>query len=166
MGRQSAGNTFGGWGLKICTEDIAKFGQLYLQKGRWNGQTARAGIVGGSSHTKQVSNGSDPSRDWDQGYGFQFWRCRHAGVSRRWGEWTVRIVLPEQDAVIAITADTRDMQAELNVSGTKLLPAFQSAPLPVNPAGEAKLKEILSRLEVRPMPQKKAADAAPSAPAK
>ena len=28
----------GGWGLSIPTEGLAKFGQLYLQKGRWNGQ--------------------------------------------------------------------------------------------------------------------------------
>ena len=28
----------GGWGLSIKTEDIAKFGQLYLQKGIWKGE--------------------------------------------------------------------------------------------------------------------------------
>ena len=37
-GSSPQGNTFGGWGLKIRTEDIAKFGQLYLQKGMWNGK--------------------------------------------------------------------------------------------------------------------------------
>jgi len=35
-GSSPQGNSYGGWGLKIRTEDIAKFGQLYLQKGRWN----------------------------------------------------------------------------------------------------------------------------------
>ncbi|HXB44686.1 MAG TPA: serine hydrolase, partial [Puia sp.] len=28
----------GGWGLRIKTEDMAKFGQLYLNKGNWNGK--------------------------------------------------------------------------------------------------------------------------------
>ena len=26
----------GGWGLRLKTEDLAKFGQFYLQKGKWN----------------------------------------------------------------------------------------------------------------------------------
>ncbi|MGZ8554329.1 MAG: serine hydrolase domain-containing protein, partial [Chitinophagaceae bacterium] len=28
----------GGWGLRLKTEDIARFGQLFLQKGKWNGK--------------------------------------------------------------------------------------------------------------------------------
>ena len=28
----------GGWGLQLKTEDMAKFGQLFLQKGKWNGK--------------------------------------------------------------------------------------------------------------------------------
>jgi CubicO group peptidase (beta-lactamase class C family) len=32
------GTNTGGWGLRIKTEDIAKFAQLYLQKGKWNDQ--------------------------------------------------------------------------------------------------------------------------------
>src|ERR1035438_9386782 len=34
----SEGNSLGGYGLYLRTEDIAKFGQLYLQKGKWNGK--------------------------------------------------------------------------------------------------------------------------------
>ena len=58
------------------------------------------------------------------------------------------IVLPEQDAVIAITASTGDMQAELNLVWDKLLPAFQPAPLPANPDEEAKLKQVEANLAV------------------
>jgi hypothetical protein len=58
-------------------------------------------------------------------------------------------VLPEQDAVMAITADTKNMQAELNVVWDKLLPAFQNAPLAPNADEEAKLKKTLSNLSVR-----------------
>jgi len=124
MGRQSAGQHVRRLGLKICTEDIAKFGQLYLQKGRWNGQQLVPASWVDQATTKQVSNGSDPSRDWDQGYGFQFWRCRHAAYRGDGANGQFCIVLPEQDAVIAITADTRDMQAELNVVWDKLLLRF------------------------------------------
>jgi CubicO group peptidase (beta-lactamase class C family) len=71
------GISAGGFGLKIRTEDIAKFGLLYLQKGNWNGKQLIPAAWVEQATSKQVSNGSDPTKDWDQGYGFQFWRCRH-----------------------------------------------------------------------------------------
>jgi CubicO group peptidase (beta-lactamase class C family) len=142
------GNTFGGWGLKIRTEDVAKFGQLYLQKGKWNGKQLVPVEWVEQATAKQVSNGSDPSKDWDQGYGFQFWRCRHGAFRGDGANGQFCIVLPEQDAVIAITADTRDMQAELNVVWDKLLPAFHAKKLPANKEEQAKLKETLVNLAV------------------
>jgi CubicO group peptidase (beta-lactamase class C family) len=142
------GNTLGGWGLKICTEDIAKFGQLYLQKGQWNGKQLVPAAWVEQATARQMSNGSDPTKDWDQGYGFQFWRCRHGAFRGDGAHGQFCVVLPEQDAVVAITANTRDMQAELNVVWDKLLPALQSAPLPENPAEQAKLKETLANLAV------------------
>lgn len=56
-------------------------------------------------------------------------------------------MLPEQDAVIAITALTGDMQAELNVVWDKVLPAFQDKPLPANAEEETRLKEKLADLK-------------------
>src|SRR5262245_27028568 len=71
------GITAGGFGLSIRTEDIARFGQLYLQKGKWRGKqlVPLAWVEGATSY--QTSNGSNPRSDWDQGYGYQFWRCRN-----------------------------------------------------------------------------------------
>lgn len=161
-GASPQGNTFGGWGLMIHTEDIAKFGQLYLQKGKWNGKQLVPAAWVEQATAKQVSNGSDPTKDWDQGYGFQFWRCRHGAYRGDGANGQFCIVLPEQEAVIAITADTRDMQAELNVVWDKLLPAFQSSPLPANAGEEARLKQALASLEVRPPAPRKSADAAPA----
>ena len=148
-GASPQGNTLGGWGLKIRTEDIAKFGQLYLQKGKWNGKQLVPVAWIEQATSKQVSNGSDPTKDWDQGYGFQFWRCRHGAYRGDGAFGQFCIVLPEQDAVIAITADTRDMQAQLNVVWEKLLPAFQRAPMPKNVSEESKLKQTLANLAVR-----------------
>ena len=56
---------------------LPKLGQLYLQKGRWNEKQILPESWVEQATSKQVSNGSDPTKDWDQGYGFQFWRCRH-----------------------------------------------------------------------------------------
>ena len=57
------------------------------------------------------------------------------------------IVLPEQDAVIAITANARDMQAELNVVWDKLLPAFSDAPQAEAPRERAALQATIARLK-------------------
>ena len=58
-------------------------------------------------------------------------------------------MLPEQDTVVAITADTKDMQAELNIVWDKLLPAFYKDALPENADEAAKLKSTLATLAVR-----------------
>ncbi len=151
-GASPQGNTLGGWGLYVRTEDIAKFGQLYLQKGKWQGRQLIPAAWAEQATSKQVSNGSDPTKDWDQGYGFQFWRCRHGAYRGDGANGQFCIVLPEQDAVIAITADTRDMQAELNVVWDHLLPAFHPGPLPANPAEATRLRALLSGLAVHSEP--------------
>ncbi len=140
------GISIGGYGLYLCTEDIAKFGQLLLQKGQWQGQQLVPAEWVEQATAKQVSNGSDPSRDWDQGYGFQFWRCRHDAFRGDGKDGQFCIVLPSQDAVIAITANTGDMQAELNVVWDKLLPALHDEPLDEDPDGQAKLKAVTGKL--------------------
>lgn len=141
------GVTLGGYGLHLRTEDIAKFGQLYLQKGQWNGKQIVPAAWVEQATSKQVSNGSDPQRDWDQGYGFQFWRCRHDAFRGDGKDGQFCIVLPKLDAVIAITANTGDMQAELNVVWDNLLPAFHDQPLAADPEGLAKLKQLASGLK-------------------
>ena len=149
-GASPQGINFGGWGLFLRTEDIAKFGQLYLQKGRWKGKQLIPAAWVEQATSKQVSNGSDPTKDWDQGYGFQFWRCRHGAFRGDGANGQFCVVLPEQDAVIAITADTRDMQAELNLVWEQLLPAFHPKRLPSNSVEQMKLKQSLVNLAVHP----------------
>ncbi len=128
-GTSPQGVSLGGYGLNVRTEDIAKFGLLYLQKGKWNGQQLISAEWVEAATSLQTSNGSNPASDWDQGYGFQFWRCRH-GCYRGDGAFgQYCIVLPEQDAVVAITSGVGNMQAVLNLVWDKLLPAFHSQPL-------------------------------------
>jgi len=60
------GITAGGYGLSIRTEDIARFGQLYLQKGKWQGKQIVPESWVEAATTRQTSNGSNPQSDWDQ----------------------------------------------------------------------------------------------------
>lgn len=143
------GISTGGYGLSIRTEDIAKFGQLYLQKGKWQGKQLVPEAWIDAATARQTSNGSNPASDWDQGYGYQFWRCRHGAYRGDGAFGQYCIVLPEQDAVIAITSGLRDMQAVLNLVWDKLLPAFQPAPLASDAAGQKKLQERLKGLSLR-----------------
>jgi CubicO group peptidase (beta-lactamase class C family) len=152
------GITFGGVGLSIRTEDIARFGLLYLQKGEWDGKQLLPASWVETATARQTSNGSEPTSDWDQGYGYQFWRCRH-GLYRGDGAFgQFCIVMPEQDAVVAITSGTRDMQAVMNLVWDKLLPAMQPTPLPANTVSDQKLELALTGLTLH-QPQ----GAAPSA---
>ena len=71
----------------------------------------------------QVDNPAEPNPDWRQGYGFQFWMARHGyRGDGAYGQFCV--VLPEQDAVIATTAATENMQGILDAVWAHLLPAM------------------------------------------
>ena len=131
------GINVGGWGLSIQTEGLAKFGQLYLQKGAWQGrQLLPAQWVEEATTFKiQQPLPAKPSRpndqnDWVQGYCYQFWRCRHHAFRGDGAFGQFMIVMPEQDAVVAITAETGDMQSELDLVWDHLLPAMKEQPLP------------------------------------
>ena len=142
------GRTIGGYGLFLRTEDIARFGQLYLQQGTWEGRQLLPASWVEQAIAEQVPNGDNLNSDWNQGYGFQFWRCRH-GVYRGDGkDGQFCIVLPDRDAVIAITADTGDLQGVLNIVWDRLLPAFHAAALPEDPEEQAKLRRTLADLKV------------------
>jgi CubicO group peptidase (beta-lactamase class C family) len=121
----------GGWGLSATTETLMKFGQFYLQKGRWNGrQLLPSKWIADATrvHIQQpAGQGQDLSQlkltsDWHQGYGYQFWRCRHNAFRGDGAFGQFCIVLPEQDAVIAMTSRTMDMQGLLNLAWEHLLP--------------------------------------------
>ena len=140
----------GGWGLSIKTEDISKFGQLYLQKGVWEGKQLVSENWVEEATKLQSSNGSNPNSDWDQGYGYQFWRCRHQLYRGDGAFGQYCIVMPEQDAVLAITSGTGDMQKVMDLAWEHLLPAMKEGALPADEEGAKLLEEKLSNLAISP----------------
>ncbi|WP_397569081.1 serine hydrolase domain-containing protein [Schlesneria sp. T3-172] len=144
------GISTGGYGLSIRTEDIARFGQLYLQKGKWNGQQLVPEKWISEATARQTATGSNPASDWDQGYGYQFWRCRHGAFRGDGAFGQYCVVLPELDAVIAITSGVKNMPDVLNVVWDRLLPAFHAEPQAPNPEVAAKLKQTLASLRIPP----------------
>ena len=149
-GTSPQGVTLGGYGLSIRTEDIARFGQLYLQKGQWHGKQLVPEAWVDAATARQTANGSNPKSDWDQGYGYQFWRCRHGAYRGDGAFGQYCIVIPQQDAVVAITSGVRDMQAVLNLVWEHLLPAMNPAPLATDDDAHKKLESRLAGLSLRP----------------
>jgi len=125
----------GGWGLEVKTEDMAKLGQFYLQKGQWNGKQLLP-----ESWFEEATLAQVPSlpagvkkedlkveakdSDWMQGYGYQLWRSRHNSYRADGLNGQFVLIIPEKNAVIVTTANIPDMQAELNLIWEYLLPAF------------------------------------------
>lgn len=143
------GITAGGIGMSATIEDIARFGQLYLQKGMWQGQQILPEAWVEAATCTQIDN-RGMQVDWNQGYGYQFWRCRH-GAYRGDGVFgQYCIVMPEQDAVLAITSgmDVFDMQQPLNLVWDILLPAMQAEALAEDATTQNALAHKLSNLNM------------------
>ena len=136
-------------GLHATTDAIVRLGLLYLQRGAWDGERLLDEAWVAEATSRQVDNPAEPNPDWRQGYGFQFWMARHGyRGDGAYGQFCV--VLPEQDAVIAMTAATANMQGILDAAWEHLLPAMGAEPLPPSPAAGA-LAERLAGLALAPL---------------
>jgi CubicO group peptidase (beta-lactamase class C family) len=149
----------GGWGLRLKTEDMAKFGQLYLQKGKWNDRQLLPekwideATTFKIDQSPGVPQATKDSSDWMQGYCYQFWRCRNNAFRADGAYGQYIIVMPDQDAVIAITSESPDMQDEINLVWKYLLPSIKTGKLSENPAIAANLEQKLTSLAL-PLPAK------------
>jgi CubicO group peptidase (beta-lactamase class C family) len=144
------GVTLGGFGMSATTEDIARFGQMLLQKGRWNGKQVVPAAWVEAATARQASNGSNPKSDWDQGYGYQFWRSRFGNYRGDGAFGQYAIVMPEHDVVVAITSGVRNMQAVLDLVWDRLLPAIRAEALAPDAEAHGRLQATLAGLGLRP----------------
>jgi CubicO group peptidase (beta-lactamase class C family)/predicted glycoside hydrolase/deacetylase ChbG (UPF0249 family) len=150
------GINVGGWGLRLKTEDMAKFGQLFLQKGIWKGkQILPATWVEEASTMKIMQNPEATktqmeSNEWVQGYAYQMWRCRYNAYRADGANGQYIIMLPEKDAVVVITAESPNMQAEINLVWKHILPAFESKKVNIEKGRQAALKSTLASQNLKP----------------
>ena len=142
------GINLGGWGMSAKTEDIAKFGQLYLQKGFLDGKRILPEGWVEEATRSHVSNGDDPENDWNQGYGFQFWRCRNGAFRGDGAFGQYCVVMPEQHAVVAITSNVGNMGEVLNLVWEHLLPGMKASALPDNERDLQALEDRLASMEI------------------
>ena len=114
----------GGWGLHIQPESLAKFGQLLLDKGVWEGKQLLPSAWVEKMMGKQMENGA-------QGYGYQMWRCEHPGAARLDGAFGQYVlVIPDKDMVVVITECTMlDGKRQRRLVWNQLLPQVGDEPL-------------------------------------
>ena len=149
----------GGWGMNMTTRELARFGQFYLQKGMWNGEHILSPYWVELATARQTWSGWQnvgaqrlgAGTDWEQGYGFQFWRCTHGAYRADGAAGQYTIVMPEQDAVVSIHAGLGDMRRELKLVWDHLLPAMKDGTLPENAEALAALRSRCAALALPPV---------------
>ena len=126
-------------GLHLTTEQLARFGQLYLAKGSWAGSELLPPSWVAEATRVHTATPGEPEPDWRRGYGYQFWRSRHGyRGDGAYGQFC--LVLPEQNAVVVTTGDTESMQPVLDAVWAHLMPAFDS------PSGQGDDDRLAARL--------------------
>jgi CubicO group peptidase (beta-lactamase class C family) len=147
------GIAMGGFGLWLRTEDIARFGQLYLQEGVWDGRQLIPAEWVKTATSFKIDTGPNlnPNADWLQGYCYQFWRSRHGfRGDGAFGQFC--IVVPEADLVVAMTAGIGPMHLVLDALWDTVLARLATAPLPEDPAAREGLAVRLAGLALVPHP--------------
>jgi len=144
-------------GLRLRTEDMAKFGQLLLQHGKWNNkQLVPEAWIKEATSFKIESN--DPANkmpsgknDWAQGYCYQMWRGRNNTVRLDGMAGQFVILIPDKDAIVVLTANARNTQEEMNLVHNYLIPAIKSdRAIPSDPASYNELQRKQLELSVKP----------------
>lgn len=111
------GNTFGAGGLFLTLSELHRFGELYLQGGRWNGRQLVPERWVMKSTSKQVENDRDA-----YGYGYLFWGGE-AGSFRADGKYgQFSILMRDKDAVVTVVAESRRAGALLHVIFDEIYP--------------------------------------------
>lgn len=137
--RTEEGVTNGGWGLHLTTRELARFGQLYLDRGVWQGaQLVPADWIAEATGKRIESWNHAGNTDWRRGYGYQFWRSAHGyRMDGLMGQFA--LVLEDLDALVVTTAGTLRTQRLLELVWENIVPALGGttpARIPGPPAAE------------------------------
>jgi CubicO group peptidase (beta-lactamase class C family) len=119
------GYTIGATGLHTTTASLAAFGQFLLQRGEWRGrQLVSPGWID-SAGRAHVSTRDSSHPDYDLGYGYFFWPCRHGAYRADGKDGQFVIVLPREDAVVALTSNEENMKPILYTVWDHILPQLR-----------------------------------------
>lgn len=141
------GITKGGWGLFLCAEDMAKLGQLYLQRGKWNGQQLVSEYWIEISTARHLKTQNDT-----YGYGYQLWMEQRPGSFEYNGMLGQNVIIyPDMDMVLVTNAGNKEMFQDcimLNIIRKYFPVNYHPADvLPESPLSYGLLKRLCGELE-------------------
>ena len=141
------GITKGGWGLFLCAEDMAKLGQLYLQRGKWNGQQLVSEYWIEISTARHLKTQNDT-----YGYGYQLWMEQRPGSFEYNGMLGQNVIIyPDMDMVLVTNAGNKEMFQDcimLNIIRKYFPVNYHPADvLPENPLSYSLLKRLCGELQ-------------------
>ena len=144
-----------GYGLRVSTDSIARFGQFYIQKGKWEGEQLLPESWIEEATMKQTDSQEGDS-DWSQGYGYQFWRCKpEPGFFRGDGAYgQYCIMIPQYDMVLAVNSESFDMGKSMQIMWDHILPGIKPENLPEDKKTQKALTDLCAGLQL-PVPEKK-----------
>jgi CubicO group peptidase (beta-lactamase class C family) len=150
----ATGRELGFSGFHVGTDAVLALAQTHLDHGRWQGSQLLSDqwVATATTPTGLPNREPDANPDWRHGYGCSFWAASH-GYRGDGAFGQFAIVLPEQDVALAITSETTDMQAVLDLVWEHLLPALDQ---PGDPRADAELDGRMAGLQV-PTPPSTAA---------
>ena len=135
--------------LRIRTEDIAKFGQLFLQQGQWKGKQILSKDWVAAASSKQISNGKNDG-SWAYGYGYQFWLNPPGGFRADGAFGQYSMIIPEKDAVVAITSESISTKTTMQIVWDVLLPEMKQDVLQGESNEFKQLQQELKSLKYEP----------------
>ncbi|GGL22496.1 beta-lactamase family protein [Phycicoccus endophyticus] len=136
-------------GLHVPTDALARLGELVRCGGRWQGrQLLPHGWAEAMTSVHTDTSHHPETADWQQGYGYQMWRCRHDAwrADGAFGQFSV--VVPHAGLVLALTSCTERTQETLDAVWEELLPALADGPLPQDPQAQESLERRLAAARV------------------
>ena len=140
----------GGWGLSLTMEDAAKLGQLYLNRGMWEGKRIFSEAWAEAATKKQIDT---PKGEMKHGYGYQIWVSDAEGgfqFNGAFGQYV--IVSPKHDALAVIFSGSANLfaQGTLTEHLHTLFSSFADDPLPEDHEAEAALRTYCRSLLFSP----------------
>lgn len=148
------GNSAGGWGLYMKSEDLAKFFLPYIHGGKWIDGTQLIPEMWVKEATrKQVESVRDGFIDNMMGYGYQFWRNPISNSARADGLFGQRcFFFPDYDALVVLNCGEAEDYKVMKVFWKHFPKCFGYEALPENDKAYNEMLAVIDDCHVEDLP--------------
>jgi hypothetical protein len=149
------GISFGGSGIYMTPQDMARFGYLFLQNGLWRDKQLVPESWVKQATSKKVDTPAGLAGYY--GYGYQWWMNNFGGYSARGFGGQYIFVLPEYDIVAVFTGSLQGNAFFLpeDLVGNFIIPSVKSSePIKDNSDSDVQLQDILKNIQQAPKSEK------------